>query len=619
MTDAQSSTPVPLPAEFNDQFDRWYKAVAAVFARVQKKDVAEIPLDVWKKLIKTTYDGIDVKPLYTRADDEGAAPQPGVFPYVRGAQRDYTNNDGWGVTETFSGDAAEVNKAILHALENGTTDVVLTVNDQLPAADLAKALAGVYVDIAPVRLRAGKKVAEAAAALYEIVEASANPAQANVELGADALTAGFGGCGCNRADFDQVVDLAVDAAARPFPVRAIEVSGVDLSNQGATDAQEIGFATAAGVEYLRALIARGLTPTEALGQVSFRFAATDDQFAQIAKFRAARQVWARVAEVLGAPEAGSAPQHAVTAPVMFSQRDPWVNMLRSTIAAFAAGVGGATDVEVLTFDSAVHGGWPGTSRTFATRIARNTNLLLLEESHLGFVVDPAGGSYFVEALTSQLAEKAWSIFQAVEAKGGFRAAGEYIQGELDQAYATIRADIAHRRKQLTGINEFPNLGEAPLDAEHRAPTKHVRRWATDFEDMRNRSDAFLEANGQRPQIGLIPLGPLAKHNIRTGFTTNLLASGGIEALNPGQVVPGTDEFAAAAVAAPIVVLCGTDAEYGENGQAAVAALRAAGAGKILLAGAPASFEGAEHAPDGYLNLKIDAAATLAGLLEELGA
>ena len=288
---------------------------------------------------------------------------------------------------------------------------------------------------------------------------------------------------------------------------------------------------------------------------------------------------------------------------MFSQRDPWVNMLRCTVAAFGGGVGGASDVEVLPFDYVVPGGMPGTSRTFASRIARNTNLLLLEESHLGFVVDPAGGSFFVEDLTDKLADKAWAVFTEIESHGGFTAAVESgaIATALDASYERTRADIARRAKKLTGINEFPNLGEQPLSDDRRVEPRGIRRWAAEFEAV------------------LIPLGPLAKHNIRTGFATNLLASGGIEALNPGQVVPGTPEFDTAAQSAPIAVICGTDAEYGETGVEAVQALRKAGVETVLLAGSPASFEGAEAAPDDYLNLKIDAAATLAALLDKLGA
>lgn len=584
----------------------WYKAVAGVFARVQKKDVADIPLDIWQKLIKTTYDGIPINPLYNRADELDEAALPGVFPYRRGAAGVGQENQGWGVAESF--DEKSTNQQVLDSLYNGTTNLVIQ-----GSADIATLLNGVYLSLCPVRLFAGVRTVEQAKALFAVADSQQETPQL-IELGATPLTSMVNGGA--TISLDDTIELAKQAAQRDN-TRAILVDAVTFSNQGATDAEEIGLALAAGVEYLRALTDAGFTVEQALDQISFRFATTDEQFAQIAKFRAARQLWARVAEIVGAPEHGTCPQHALTAPVMFTQRDPWVNMLRSTVAAFAAGVGGATDVEVLPFDWAIPGGLPKTSRSFARRIARNTNLLLLEESHLSHVIDPGGGSYFIEAFTTQLADKAWEVFTSVEAEGGLQqaiAAGT-VAKLLDDAHEAQRKDIARRIKKITAINEFPNLAEAPLPADLRVEPSRVRRWAAEFEALRNRSDAYMEVRGTRPTAVLIPLGPLAKHNIRTGFATNLLASGGIEALNPGQVTPGTEEFTTAAKSAPIAVICGTDQEYDATGKDAYEALRAAGVDTILLAGSP----GHEFEPDGYLNMKIDAAATLAELLTKLGA
>lgn len=584
----------------------WYKAVAGVFARVQKKDVADIPLDIWQKLIKTTYDGIPINPLYNRADELDEAALPGVFPYRRGAAGVGQENQGWGVAESF--DEKSTNQQVLDSLYNGTTNLVIQ-----GSADIATLLNGVYLSLCPVRLFAGVRTVEQAKTLFDVADSQQEPPQL-IELGATPLTSMVNGGA--TISLDNTIELAKQAAQRDN-TRAILVDAVTFSNQGATDAEEIGLALAAGVEYLRALTDAGFTIEQALDQISFRFATTDDQFAQIAKFRAARQLWARVAEIVGAPEHGTCPQHALTAPVMFTQRDPWVNMLRSTVAAFAAGVGGATDVEVLPFDWAIPGGLPKTSRSFARRIARNTNLLLLEESHLSHVIDPGGGSYFIEAFTTQLADKAWEVFTSVEAEGGLQqafAAGT-VAKLLDDAHEAQRKDIARRIKKITAINEFPNLAEAPLPADLRVEPSRVRRWAAEFEALRNRSDTYMEVRGTRPAAVLIPLGPLAKHNIRTGFATNLLASGGIEALNPGQVTPGTEEFTAAAKSAAIAVICGTDQEYDATGKDAYEALRAAGVDTILLAGSP----GHEFEPDGYLNMKIDAAATLAELLTKLGA
>ena len=186
---------------------------------------------------------------------------------------------------------------------------------------------------------------------------------------------------------------------------------------------------------------------DALRQISFRFAADDDQFMTIAKLRAARQLWARVAEVVGEPDAGAARVHAVTSLPMMAQRDPWVNMLRTTLAAFSAGVGGADTVLVHPFDVAIPDGFPGTSASFARRIARNTQLLLLEESHIGRVLDPAGGSLFVEDLTEQLAEQAWEHFRDIERRGGFVEALEFdfVASSIAEVAERRTDDIAHRR------------------------------------------------------------------------------------------------------------------------------------------------------------------------------
>lgn len=627
MTDrtAPNAAGTELPPGFEDQQASWHKAVAGVFARVRKQDIADVPLDVWKNLIKTTYDGVDVRPLYTRADDLAEAPAPGLFPFTRGTRLQDVDHAGWGVVETFgregSGDAREANEAVLNALANGTTAVNLDLRGDLGPDDVATVLKGVLPELAPISLQAGSRLPEALEALNGYLEEAGveKPENLEIELSAAPLTSLY--TGADDVSLEQAVEMAVDAAKRPGTIRTFLVDGVAFANMGATDSQEIGLSLAVGVAYLRAMTGAGLSVEEALNQISFRYSATDDQFNTIAKFRAARELWARVAEVAGAPGLGSAPNHAVTAPVMYSQRDPWVNMLRATVAAFGAGVGGATTVEVLPFDAAIKGGQPGVSRRFATRIARNTNLLLLEESHLGFVADPAGGSYYVEDLTDQLAEKAWKVFTDVEAYGGIETAADRVREDIDAAYERRRTDIAHRRTKVTAINEFPNLADPPLPKEAREPVERVRRWAADFEALRNRSDDFLADKGDRPQVALLPLGPLAQHNVRTGFTANLMASGGIEVINPGQVSPGDEAFAKAAQAAPIVVLCGTDKEYAATGADAVRAAREAGASEILVAGPEKAFADvdADARPDGYLTMNIDAVAELSRLLDSLGA
>ncbi|MCL2535164.1 MAG: methylmalonyl-CoA mutase small subunit [Nocardiaceae bacterium] len=615
-------------------YSEWQQAVAGVLAKSRRVDAAELGPEPQKLLETTTYDGVTVSPLYSGRDELPEAPLPGEFPFVRGADGSRDVNSGWLVAAQFGQDAqnaAEVNRTILDGLENGVSAVRLSLGGKnLPVAALDLALTGVLLDLAPLTLDAGADTAAAVQQLFTLLDARAaagdgvtDRAQVRVGLGASPLTDSFSGAaGVELAD---AVALAATAAARAETVRAITLDGTAFHNAGAGDAEELGAAVAAGVEYLRTLTAQGLTISEALGQLEFRLAATDDQFQTIAKFRAGRQVWARVAQVCGASEFGGAVQHAVTSAAMMAQRDPWVNMLRTTLAAFGAGVGGADSVTVLPFDVALPAGAAGVSKSFSERIARNTQLLLLEESHLGRVLDPGAGSWYVEQLTQQVAEKAWEFFQQIEAAGGYSAAlaAGVVADRVAATKAARDADIAHRRTAVTGINEFPNLGEDPLsagaaEAGSTVAGVTVARYAAAFEALRDRSDAYLAANGARPQVLLAPLGSVAEHNVRTTFATNLLASGGIEAVNPGQLDPADGGIATAVKesGATIAVLCGTDKRYGEQGAAAVAALREAGIEQVLLAGPEKIFaevEGVER-PDGFLTARIDAVSALTELL-----
>ncbi|MDF2824142.1 MAG: Methylmalonyl-CoA mutase, small subunit, partial [Mycobacterium sp.] len=303
---------------------------------------------------------------------------------------------------------------------------------------------------------------------------------------------------------------------------------------------------------------------------------------------------------------------------MMAQRDPWVNMLRCTLAAFGAGVGGADTVLVHPFDAAIPGGAPGVSPNFARRIARNTQLLLLEESHLGRVRDPAAGSWFVEDLTGELAEAAWGHFQDVESRGGFTAARDHLVEQIAAVAARRSEDIAHRRTPVTGINEFPHLGESPLPETDALP--EVARYAAGFEALRNRSDAYLDRTGARPKVLLLPLGPLAEHNIRTTFAANLLASGGIETINPGTVdAAGVAQAVTDAGSPTVAVICGTDARYGAQVSEVVEAAHVAMVEHVCLAGAEKAVGDAVHRPDEYLTARIDAVVALSELLTRLGA
>jgi methylmalonyl-CoA mutase len=251
-------------------------------------------------------------------------------------------------------------------------------------------------------------------------------------------------------------------------------------------------------------------------------------------------------------------------------------------------------------------------------MARNTQLVLLEEAHVGRVLDPGGGSWLVEDLTKELAETAWTHFQDIESRGGFVEARNHVAEEIARVRDRRSDDVAHRRTAITGVNEYPNLGEAALPASDSAAVP--ARYAAAFEALRDRSDAHLAATGARPTAVLLPLGPLAEHNIRTTFAANLLASGGIHTVNPGTVDAGSVAEAVAAVGSPIVaVICGTDARYGTDVSDFTEAARAAGVSHVYLAGPEKSVADAAAKPDEYLTARIDAVAALSTLLTRLGA
>ncbi|OBK83844.1 methylmalonyl-CoA mutase small subunit [Mycolicibacter heraklionensis] len=627
------------PAGIQQARARWRAAVAGVLAKSARREPADIDAETGgepERLLDTPVEGLAgqggfaVRALYTALDALPEPPLPGQWPFVRGADARRDVNTGWKVAEVFpiggSASAAETNGSILSALTDGVSALTLRVGEAgVPAAELRGAFDDVYLDLVPVLLdgAGAGDYATAAETMLALVDAldPDNRANLSVDLGADPLTAPLSDR--PAPSIDEVIAVASRAVAHRG-VRAIAVNGPAMHNLGAGASGELAAGLAAAVAYLRVLTDAGLSVADAARQISFRIAADDDQFITIAKIRAARQLWARVTEVAGAPEAGAAVVHAETSLAMMTQRDPWVNMLRTTLAAFGAGVGGADTVLVWPFDTVIPGGQPGTSTTFSRRIARNTQLLLLEESHLGQVLDPAGGSWFVEDLTEQLAQQAWRQFQEIEALGGFEAAREHIAERIAEVAAARAEDIAHRRTAITGVNEYPNLDEAPLppSATQHAPAG-VRRYAAQFEELRDRSDAYLARTGARPQVLLLPLGPMAEHNIRATFAANLLASGGIAVINPGTVDAEQVAAAVADAGAPAAaVLCGSDARYGAEAAAVIGAARTAGVDRVYLAGpakALASNADTDPKPDDYLTMKIDAVQALSDLLTRLGA
>lgn len=578
-------------------------------------------------LASTTYDGIEIQPLYTADDTASPAGYPGLPPFTRGARPEGMVGTGWDVRVRHTGsDAAQLNKAVLADLEGGATSVWLrTGGAALPVGSLAEALNEVYLELAPVVLDPGEHYEAAATALLEVFADRDIPASAVAgNVGADPI--GLRAATGAAHDLAPAAELAARLAPRYPGLRALVADGLPFHEAGGSDAQELGATIAAGVAYLRALTEAGLGVNEAAARLEFRFAATADQFLTIAKFRAARRLWARVLEVSGVSgvsgtsgaDARGMRQHAVTSPAMLTRRDPWVNMLRTCVACFGAGVGGADAVTVLPFDSAL-----GQPDGFARRIARNTSAILLEESKLAEVIDPAGGSWYVENLTGSLAAAAWREFTEIERAGGIESVLDSgkLAGELAGTAEARRKRIATRKDPITGVSEFPMLDEKTVSRPAEAPAPSnpdglpKLRYAEDYEALRDRSDAHLAEHGARPKIFLATLGPVAAHTARATFAANLFGAGGIEPVNPGATETADDVVKAYRDSgATAACLCGSDRSYGEQAEETAAALRDAGAETVLLAGKPAGYE----AVDGYVFTGCDALAVLTSTLETLG-
>jgi methylmalonyl-CoA mutase len=625
---------LPLAAEFpQPDREQWQRLVEGVLAKSGKPGLAgEAAEDA---LSTGLQGGLRVRPLYTAQDLSPDPGLPGFAPFVRGGRAQGSAVAGWDVRQLHQRPQARAsNEAVLADLENGVTSLWLVVGgENLPVEALPEVLEGVYLDLAGVVLDAGADVAAAAEQLFALYAERAVPDGAvSGCLGADPL-----GVLARTGRDDGTAQLSTQAAAlasrcahRHPDMRTLMVDALVYHDAGASAAEELGCSLATAVAYLRELVAAGLSVDEAAGQLEFRYAADTDQFLTIAKLRAARRLWSRVAQVCGVTRPGAAAQrqHAVTSAAMMTERDPWVNMLRTTVACLAAGVGGADAVTVLPFDAAI-----GLPDDFSRRIARNTQAILVEESHLARVIDPVGGSWYAEALTDDLARAAWAWFQEIERSGGQRAAlrSGLIGERLAQTSAERSAQVARRREPIVGVSEFPNLAEQPV-VRDPAPAREgggggeagglprIRR-AAPFERLRTRSDAQLAAIGRRPRLVLAAIGPAAGYTARSSFAANLFQAGGLETVLVevgGDPKALADAFAANDARA--ACLCSSDALYAEHAESVAAALKSAGAGRVLLAGRPGERREAYEAAgiDSFVYVGCDAVALLAGLLDEIG-
>ncbi|MCK0113396.1 methylmalonyl-CoA mutase subunit beta [Ornithinimicrobium sp. F0845] len=591
---------LPLAPDGTATQEEWEGAVAAVLRKSGRLTGDDPDSAAWGALTRTTLDGIPVLPLGT-PETAAELPDPGLpgqAPFTRGATA--TRPFGaWDIRARFEDPDAELTaQHVTEDLENGVNSLWLVLGEAGIALEhLDTVLEPVLLDLAPVVLEAPEEPVRAASEFVRhLVHRGVQPAP-GTNLGANPI-----GHRDKRPMAKEVVRDVADLAVREG-LRAIMVDGTAVHDRGGSDVQELAYTIAAGAEYLRLLAQAGHEPDVAAGLIEFRYAATAEQFPTIAKLRAARRLWARVLELSHVtPELRGQSQHAVTSRPMMTRYDPYTNMLRTTVAAFSAGVGGASAITVLPFDEPL-----GLPESFSRRIARNTSSLLSAESHIAEVTDPAGGAHAVERLTEDLAQAAWELFGRVEEDGGL--IHDLKDGSWDRAIAEVvhrrREQVARRTRPITGLSEFPQVAETlPQRRAYPVPRQLVRHGA-DFEALRDQPVPT--------PVFVATMGTVAQHTARATFLTNLLTAGGITARTVGATT-GVEDVLAAYQGESVVALAGTDREYAEWGPDLVVALRGAGAEHVVLAGRP--VEGL--AVDDHAAMGLDALAFLHRTRERLG-
>ncbi len=613
-----TESPLTLAGDFDAPSRQdWETEVLRVLNR-RRPEGKELSIEqAMKRLTTTTVDGLAIDPLYTRDDRDLG--HPGVTPFTRGASLRTGAIHAWDITQLHEDpDAAFSNAAVLADLTRGATSLWLRVDpDAIAAADVAGVLAGVFPELARLRVSSRTDQDAAARALAAFWRASGKADEVGGNLGLDAL--GHAALTGEPPEFGPQREWVGTTLAEFGKARAIAVDSLVYDDAGAGDVDVLAFAIASGVEYLRDLEATGIAPAEAFRAIAFRVPANADQFMTIARLRALRRLWARVGEVSGVPAgARGAVQLAVTSWRMITRDDPWVNLLRGTIATFAAAAGGAESITVLPHDTA----W-GLPTDFSRRMARNIQLLAAEESNLGRVADPAGGSWYVESLTDQLAGRAWARFGEIEAAGGMTAAlaDGRVAEWIDATVAARGVRLANRRQPITGVSMFPAVNETPLDVRPR-PESPVfgglapRRDSEVFEGLRDR----VAAADPQPQVFLACLGARRDFGPREQFTANVLQVAGIG--HPSSEGGTASEIVAQvrATGARIVILCSSAKVYAAQAIEVASALKDAGVATVLIAGrrTETGADNAAEVIDGEIFDGMDVAGFLAGTLDELG-
>lgn len=585
-------------------------AIAGVFPQASEEQWRKLVDRALKgasfdSLVSRTYDGVALAPLYPRA----TAPAPRALRKTPGR---------WAILGRVDlADPEAANRLAIEDLEGGADGLHLVfagsqgahgggLTDDSDAA-IARLLANVRLDYGvPVLVEASPRATGSVGAIMRLVDGQhIDPSITRLSFGLDPLGLqalhGFAPAPWAQSA-KSFAATAASLAKAGFVEGAVVADARVIHAAGGAETQELAFALSAAVAYLRALTDNGLDIETARALIAFRFAADADEFLGVAKFRAARRLWARVEEACGlAPR--PALIFAETAWRMMSRRDPWNNILRGTLATFSAAIGGADTITVLPFTQAL-----GAPDAFAHRLARDTQLVLQDESHIDVVDDPTSGAGGFETLTAELCESAWAAFQQIEAEGGLPAALEKgsLQARVAETAGLRAKNVARAREKVIGANEFPDIHEKALDVlapfdpsrdDAEAPAGAMktaplapRRLSEPFERLRDASDACAASNGRRPRVFLANLGSVAAFTARANFAKNFFEAGGVEAVF-GPETESTAEIASAfrESGAKIACLCSSDRIYGDSAEPVAIALKGAGA-RLYLAGRPGEME-----------------------------
>lgn len=557
----------------NKLFNEFPPVTTAEWEEVINKDLKGA--DYEKKLVWRTNEGFSVRPYY-RAEDlqyiKHLGSEAGEFPYVRGTKE----NNNWLVRQTITVECPkEANKTALDALMRGAESICFDITTkEFSSEDMKTLLSGIELKAIEINFKGSCMAKIAELFMSKVVVDGYAKEDISASFSIDPIINGLSLKGTLCSEAKTKIKSLVEKYKEFKRVRFVTVNGDTFANCGSTIVQELALSLSVAHDYLVMLMGEGLTIDEAARTIKFNLAISSNYFMEIAKFRAGRMLWANIVSSYNPSKNCPAKMkvHATTSKFNMTVYDPYVNMLRGTTESMSAAIAGVSSIEVLPFDSIYE-----TPTEFSSRIARNTQLLLKEESHFNQVADAAGGSYYIEKLTESIANCVWDLFKTIEEKGGYADAfrAGYIQSIISESASARRKAIATRRETLLGTNQYPNFTEKVSPCEESAKTTSKCgckcsetpsetevlkpfRAAEAFEAMRK----GIDCSGRAPKAFMLTVGSLAFARARSQFSSNFFGCAGIECIDNTQFASAQDGVKAAlASGAEIVVVCSSDDEY----------------------------------------------------------